>query len=58
MCAAVSWASATTQVLNKFLDHPFVQGRDRSTFPANPMNQVLDRPNMPSSCYFGIARLT
>jgi hypothetical protein len=44
-------------MLDKLLDHPFVQISDRSAFPANPMNQVLGRSNVPSSRYFCIARL-
>jgi hypothetical protein len=57
VCATVSWASASIEVLNKLLDHPFVQSSDRSAFPINPMNQVLGRSNVPSSRYFCIARL-
>jgi hypothetical protein len=42
---------------DKLLDHPFVQRRDRSTFPTSPMNQVLGRSNVPPSRYLCIARL-
>jgi hypothetical protein len=55
--AAESWASASIQVLDKLLDHLFVQRRNVSAFPANPMNQVLGGPNVPSGRYFCIARL-
>jgi hypothetical protein len=42
---------------DKLLDHPLVQGRDRSTLLINPMNQMLGRPNVPPSRYFRIASL-
>jgi hypothetical protein len=57
VCASVSWASASIQVLNKLIERPVVQSSDRYAFPANPMNQVLGRSNVPSSRYFCIARL-
>jgi len=57
VCATVPWASASIQVLNKLIDHPFVQSSDRSVLPTDPMNQVLGRSNVPSSRYFCVARL-
>ena len=57
VCAAISWASASIQMLDELLDHPFVQSGDRSAFPTNPMNQVLGRSNVPPSRYLCIARL-
>ena len=44
-------------MMDKLLDRPFVQRGDRSTFPPNPMNQVLGRSNVPPSRYLCIARL-
>jgi hypothetical protein len=58
VCVAVSWASASVQVLGKLLDRLFVQSSHGSAFPANPINQVLGGSNVPSSCYLCIARLT
>jgi hypothetical protein len=54
---AVSWASASVQVLDKLLDSLFDQGSHGSAFPADPMDQVLSGPNVPSSCDLRIARL-
>jgi hypothetical protein len=57
VCAAISWASASIQVPHELIDHPFVQSGDRSAFPTSPMNQVLDRSNVPPSRYLCIARV-
>jgi hypothetical protein len=42
---------------DKLFDCPFVQLRNRSALPADPMNQVLGRSNVPASCDLCIARL-
>src|SRR5262249_32121078 len=54
---AVSWASASVQVLDKLLDPLFVQCSHGHAFPANPIDQVLGGLNVPSRCYLCIARL-
>jgi hypothetical protein len=57
VCAAISWASASIQVPNELLDHPFIQSGDHSAFPTSPMDQVFGCSNVPSSRYLCIARL-
>jgi hypothetical protein len=38
VCAAISPASALTQVPHELLDHPFVQSGDHFPFPVSPMD--------------------
>jgi hypothetical protein len=57
VCAAVSWAAASIQVLDKFFDHPFVRSGDRFAFPTRPMDKMLGGSNVSASRYLGIARV-
>jgi hypothetical protein len=58
MRAAIPWAPASIQMMDKLLNRSLVQRRNRSTFPPKPMNQVFGSSNVPPSRYLGIARLT
>jgi hypothetical protein len=55
--AAIPWAPASIQMMDKLLNRSFVQQRDCSTFPLKPMNQVFGRSNVPPGRYLCVARL-
>jgi hypothetical protein len=42
---------------DKLLNRSFIQCRDRSTLPPNPMDQVFGRSDVPPSRYLCIPRL-
>jgi pimeloyl-ACP methyl ester carboxylesterase len=57
VCAAISWASTSIQVLDKLLDHRFVQGGDHLASTTCPMDKMLGCSNVPPRRDLCIARL-